>query len=109
METTGILIRPIITEKSLSQAAFNWYTFAVKKEASKPEIKKAVEEAFKVKVLAVKTMTVKGKVRRVGRRQKPTQASAWKKAVVHLPTEQKIDLFEVPSSAPEGAPAGKVK
>ncbi len=98
METQNIIIRPIISEKSLNQAALHWYTFAVLPEAHKPEIKKAIEEAFGVKVLAIKTMNVKGKVRRVGRKLTPKAQSAWKKAVVHLPQEQKIDLFEVPEA-----------
>lgn len=92
---TQILTRPIISEKSLNQAALGWYTFAVAPQARKPEIKKAVEETFGVKVLAVKTMIVKGKKRRVGRRQRLITTSPWKKALVKLPTEQKIDLFEV--------------
>lgn len=109
MEQTDILIKPIISEKSLSQAGFNWYTFSVKPKSSKPEIKKAIEEMFSVKVLAIKTMNIKGKVRRVGRKQRPTLTSSWKKAMVLLPKEQKIDLFEAPSSASPGgiSPATK--
>lgn len=95
METSQILTRPIISEKSLNQAALGWYTFAVKVEATKPEIKKAVEKAFGVKVLAVKTMIIKGKKRRIGRRLRQTTTSSWKKAIVKLGPEQKIDLFEV--------------
>lgn len=111
METSQILIKPIISEKSLNQAASGWYTFAVKIEATKPEIKKAVQDAFGVKVLDVKTMIIKGKKKRVGRRLRQILSSSWKKATVLLPQDQKIDLFEVPTSAPPagGATAGKKK
>lgn len=95
MEETAVLIRPIISEKSLNQAARGWYTFAVSRRANKPEIKKAVEETFKVKVLAVKTMVVRGKSVRTGKRRTAVKKSDWKKAVVKLPLDQKIELFTV--------------
>lgn len=95
MESTQVLIRPIITEKSMKDASSSWYTFAVAKKANKTEIKKAVEEQFKVNVLSVKTLIMKGKNRRVGRRRQEVSQSPWKKALVKLKAEQKIDLFEV--------------
>lgn len=103
MENSQVLVKPIISEKSLNQAASGWYTFAVKARARKPEIKKAVQDAFGVKVLAVKTMTVKGKKRRVGRRLKTSTTSSWKKACLLLAPEQKIDLFEVAAETPAKA------
>lgn len=105
MENTQILIRPIISEKSLNQAASSWYTFAVQKLSAKPQIKKAIEQTFGVKVLAVKTMIVKGKKKRVGRRLKAIRSSSWKKALVLLPKEQKIDLFETAGGMAVSAPA----
>lgn len=95
METSEVLLRPIITEKSMRGANTGWYTFAVLQAASKEEIKKAVEGQFKVKVLKVKTIILKGKRRRVGKRREEIKESPWKKAVVKLGSEQKIDLFEV--------------
>jgi large subunit ribosomal protein L23 len=68
------------------------YAFEIAREANKPQIKQAVEKAFKVKVLAVNVMTVPGKTRRVGRRQVLTQS--WKKAIVTLKPGDKIELFE---------------
>jgi len=68
------------------------YAFEIAREANKPQIKQAVEKAFKVKVLAVNVMTVSGKTRRVGRRQVLTQS--WKKAIVTLKPGDKIELFE---------------
>jgi len=106
MENSQILIRPIISEKSLNAAASGWYTFAVVPKARKPEIKKAVEEMFGVKVLAIKTMIIKGKTVKVGRRRLELKRSSWKKAIVKLPQEQKIDLFEVPGSPPAGGGVG---
>ncbi|SHJ06044.1 50S ribosomal protein L23 [Desulfofundulus thermosubterraneus] len=87
-----ILKRPVITEKSMSLLADNKYTFIVDPHANKVEIKKAVEELFKVKVEKVNTMRVKGKTKRVrnivGRRPDV------KKAIVTLRKGDKIELFE---------------
>ena len=94
MELTQVLLKPFITEKSMNEAASGWYTFAVARRANKYEIKKAVESQFKVNVLAVKTLTIKGKSQRVGRRRVKVKESPWKKARVLLGPEQKIELFE---------------
>lgn len=90
-----VLKRPIITEKSMNDAAVGRYTFEVAYYATKNEIRKAVEEQFKVNVVKVKTIKMKGKVRRSGRMRVPTVLKNWKKAVVHLKAEQKIDVFEM--------------
>lgn len=90
-----IIIKPIISEKSLNKAAFGWYTFAVDLKAVKETIGKAVEEAFKVKVLKVKTMVVKGKEKRSGKKRIIKQQPNWKKAMVKLEKGQTIDLFAV--------------
>ena len=68
------------------------YAFEVASKASKPQIKAAVEKAFKVKVLRVNVMTVPGKMKRVGRRQVMTPS--WRKAVVTLSPGDKIEFFE---------------
>jgi len=68
------------------------YAFEVAGGANKPQIKQAVEKAFKVEVIAVNVMTVPGKRRRLGRRQVP--ARPWKKAIVTLKPGDKIELFE---------------
>lgn len=95
MDQGRVLIKPIITEKSMQDANSGWYTFAVVKEANKEVIKKAVEDQFKVDVLGVRTLIMKGKSKRVGRRRQAVKTSSWKKAKVLLGPEQKIDLFEV--------------
>ena len=93
-----IVKRPVITEKSLMRASRGWYTFAVDIDASKPEIARAVNEAYSVSVTSVRTQTMHGKQRRVGKKMKTIQKSDWKKALVHLKEGQTIPVFEV---APE--------
>ena len=89
-----IIKAPIITEKSMSlKENFNKYTFEVAKSANKVEIKKAVEEIFKVKVLSVSTINVLPKHKRVG--QHEGFAPAYKKAIVKLAEGDKIDAFEI--------------
>lgn len=89
-----IIIKPIITEQSMEQGDIKKYAFQVAKDAGKIEIKKAVEEAFGVKVAKVNTVTVKGKQRRTGQYPAGYTAST-KKAVVRLTEDSKtIELFE---------------
>ena len=88
-----IIIRPIITEKSMMGIAEKKYTFDVAKTATKIDIANAVEEAFKVKVAKVNTVSVRGKLKRQGRTQGYTKS--WKKAVVTLTEDSKsIEFFE---------------
>lgn len=88
-----IIIRPIITEKSMIGATEKKYTFEVAKTAGKIEIARAVEEVFKVKVAKVNTVSVRGKFRRQGRNEGYTKS--WKKAVVTLTEDSKnIEFFE---------------
>ena len=92
MHLLEVLRRPLITEKNTTLQAQNKYAFEVAKEANKPQVKQAVEKAFKVKVTTVNTIMVPGKSRRVGRRVVQTQS--WKKAVVTLRSGDKIEFFE---------------
>ena len=92
MHLLEVLRRPLITEKNTTLQAQNKYAFEVAKEANKPQVKQAVEKAFKVKVITVNTIMVPGKSRRVGRRVVLTQS--WKKAVVTLKPGDKIEFFE---------------
>ncbi len=89
-----ILRRPLITEKYTALQAQGKYVFEVAGEANKPQIKEAVEEAFKVKVTTVNVMIVPGKRRRLGRQKQKMSGSSWKKAVVTLQPGDKIELFE---------------
>ncbi len=93
MLSHDIIIRPIITEKTMGGMPDKKYTFKVAKSAGKIEIAKAVEEVFKVKVEKVNTVNVRGRLRRRGRTQGYTPD--WKKAYVTLKKDSKgIEFFE---------------
>ena len=92
MNSYEILRRPVITEKSTMLSEMGQYVFEVARDANKIEIRRAVEEIFKVKVRAVNTLRVPGKERRLGRTKGFT--SPWKKAIVSLEPGQRIELFQ---------------
>ena len=88
-----IIIKPIITEASMDMLADKKYTFKVAKNATKPEIAKAVEELFDVKVATVNTISMKKKPKRLGVHFGYT--SDWKKAIVTLTADSKtIEFFD---------------
>ncbi|MEK6543324.1 MAG: 50S ribosomal protein L23 [Elusimicrobiota bacterium] len=90
----NIIIRPLLTEKGTGiKEDFHQYTFKVVPDACKGDIRRAVEELFKVKVDKVRTMNMHGKMRRVGRFQ--GRLSDWKKALVTVSAGQKIDFEKV--------------
>ncbi len=100
MNSYDIIRRPIITEKSMETVydrqgnEIKKYTFEVPKTANKVEIKKAVVEVFGVKVSAVNTMNVTGKMKRMGRNE--GRRPSWKKAIVTLAADSKsIEFFEM--------------
>ena len=92
MNLYQVLRRPLITEKNTGLQAQGKYAFEVNGDANKPQVKQAVEKAFKVSVTSVNIMNVPGKTRRVGRRL--VQTASWKKALVTLKPGDKIELFE---------------
>ncbi|HEY5555789.1 50S ribosomal protein L23 [Acetobacterium sp.] len=88
-----IIMKPIITERSMADAEVKKFTFKVDKRANKIEIKNAVEVIFDVKVEKVSTMNMKGKLKRTGRFV--GRRSDWKKAIVKLtPGSKGIQFFE---------------
>jgi large subunit ribosomal protein L23 len=88
-----IIRKVLITEKgTLLREVQHQYFFEVAREANKIEIKRAVEAVFNVKVDSVQTMQVRGKVKRQGRYS--GRRNDWKKAIVKLKPDQKIELFE---------------
>ena len=88
-----IIIAPVITEASMDRIANKTYTFKVAKNATKPEIAKAVEVMFGVKVDTVNTINMKKKAKRQGYTSGYT--AAWKKAIVTLkPNSKTIEFFE---------------
>ena len=91
MEARDILIRPLISERSTDLMTEGKFVFVVDKRANKIQIAAAVEEIFKVDVLAVNTVNVKGKIKRRGRTVGRT--NSYKKAIVKLAEGQTIELF----------------
>ncbi len=88
-----ILRRPLITEKSTTEKeTSNKLVFEVALRANKIEIKQAVEQMFKVNVLDVRTMMMRGKKKRVGRFL--TRRPDWKKAMVTIKPGQRVEFFE---------------
>jgi large subunit ribosomal protein L23 len=92
MNPHQIIIRPLITEKNTNLMQLNKYSFEVDRGASKPQIRRAIETIFSVRVKAVHTMNVRGKLRRRGKDFGYT--SDWKKAIVTLVEGDRIELFE---------------
>lgn len=93
MNLFEVIKRPLVTEKSnLAKEAFNKYSFEVAVDATKIDVKRAVESLFKVSVVDVKTSNVRGKLKRVGRTV--GRASNQKKAIVTLKEGDKIEIFE---------------
>jgi large subunit ribosomal protein L23 len=88
------VIKPLVTEKAVDLARLqNKYTFYVNPKSNKIEIRRAVEELFKVHVLGVNTANIKGKKKKVGRAPAGFRPNR-KKAVVSLRTGDKIEIFE---------------
>ena len=94
MTNYDIIIRPIITERSMAATAEKKYVFEVAPTAGKIEIKNAIEEIFGVKVAKVNTINYDGKMKRMGA-ARPGRRKSWKKAYVQLTAEAKtIEFFE---------------
>ena len=92
LEPHQVILKPLVTEKGMHRSTrCNAYAFEVSRLATKADVKKAVEELFDVKVLKVHTQNRKGKPRRTRFRQGRT--NDWKKAIVTLDAEHRIELF----------------
>lgn len=92
MKIDDVLIRFVLTEKTTDQRELNKYHFEVHPRANKFQIKKAVERAFGVKVLKVTTINCKSKPKRMGWFRGKTKH--WKKAVITLKPEDRIEIVE---------------
>lgn len=95
MDIHSVIIKPIITERSMQNAEKGKFTFEVLRTANKDVIKIAVEKIFDVKVISVATSIVKGRSHRTGNKRIEIKQSPWKKATVGLKSGQKIGLFDV--------------
>ena len=91
-DSRDIIIRPIITEKGTGEMGESKFIFEVERNANKHLIKKAVEDLFRVRVIKVNTITVRGKRRGFGRFS--GMRKNWKKAIITLREGDSIPLFE---------------
>ena len=91
-----VVIRPVVSEKSMDESGRGKYTFEIHPDASKIQVRSAVEELFKVDVTAVNVLTTKAKEKRRGARRGRTSGwtTPWRKAIVTLKPGQKIEFFE---------------
>jgi len=97
METYEVLLRPMVSEKSTELAGLNKYTFVVSTRANKIEIRRAVEDRYKVRVSSVRTVTVQAKEKGAGyiaiNKRRRGLVPAWKKAIVTLAAGDRIEDF----------------
>lgn len=91
----NVIVRAVISEKSMTDANKGKFTFIVARGASKKAVKDAVEKLFSVHVVSVATSVVKGKTMRVGVRRNEVVKTSMKKATVLLKSGEKIDAFEL--------------
>ena len=94
MDPRDVILAPLITEKSMAGTAASQYAFEVRRDATKTQIRQAVEAIFKVTVVKVNTVNVEGKTKNFARRGKRTSGKQadWKKAIVSVKSGQKIEL-----------------
>ena len=91
MDASQVIIRPVVSEKSFVLAEAGKYTFRVHEKAHKTQIRQAIEELFDVKVVGVRTASVKSKPKRRG--QSSGRTRQWKKAIVQVGEGQTIPVF----------------
>jgi large subunit ribosomal protein L23 len=91
MDSSQVIIRPVVSEKSYVLSAANRYTFRVHPDAHKTQIRQAVQELFDVRVVEVRTLSVKSKPKRRGNVSGRTRT--WKKAIVQLREGDSIPIF----------------
>jgi len=92
--TSEVIHGPLVSERSYTLFQQGRYTFRVARDATKPEIARALEDVYEaqgIKVVAVNTIRMRGKVRRTGRRGVTGRTSDWKKAIVTLEAGQKLE------------------
>jgi len=92
MDASQVIIRPVVSEKSYVLATNDKYTFRVHPDAHKTQIRQAVEQLFEVKVVGVRTISVKSKPKRRGLYQGRTRT--WKKAIVQVRPGDSIPIFQ---------------
>jgi large subunit ribosomal protein L23 len=91
----NIIIKPILTEKTLALSAKGTFTFAVEIFANKNQIIKAIEEMYSVHVVDVRTIITHGKIKRIGKKMQKIVVNKWKKAIIKLKNGELIDAFQI--------------
>ncbi|HYM46438.1 MAG TPA: 50S ribosomal protein L23 [Solirubrobacteraceae bacterium] len=92
MDSSQVIIKPVVSEKSYVLSEANRYTFRVHRDAHKTQIRQAVQELFDVHVVDVRTLSVKSKPKRRGAVQGRTRS--WKKAIVQVKPGETIPIFQ---------------
>lgn len=87
-------LQPVITETSIMNGKKGWYTFHCLVSENKNSLKEQIEKIFKVNVSKIKTLIVKGKLKKSLKTRKASKGSDWKKVFVKLEKDQKIDIFD---------------
>lgn len=88
-----VIKKPVVTEKSMANQRKNVYTFIIAPDATKPEVKHSVEKVFNVQVAAVRTMKVRGKLKRMKNMLLEGKRKDWKKAYVTLKEGFRLDII----------------
>jgi large subunit ribosomal protein L23 len=86
-------IRPLITEKTMKMSVNGWYTFAVDRFSRKEEIRLQIHRLYTVDPIDIRTIVMKGKTHRVGKKRAEVKKTDWKKAMVRLKKGQSIEAF----------------
>ncbi len=97
----NIIIKPVVTEKSMQSKGPAKFTFMVSSFATKKDIKKAFKENYSVNVVSVSTTKIKGKRKRIGARRIETAETASKKATIMLKKGEKLSIFEAREEEPK--------
>jgi large subunit ribosomal protein L23 len=95
-----IIIKPVLTEKTLIQSSKGVFTFMVDLSANKNQIALAINKLYNVHVVSVKTLRLPGKTRRVGKKMTYITKSDWKKAIVMLKKGEAIEAFQISHEDP---------
>lgn len=96
--TVTLYLDPIITETTISQTKSNWYSFRALKSFNKEQIRRQIETLFKVNVLEIKTSILKEGAKRSLKTRKTKSGQIWKKIMVKIKPDQKIEVFDVASN-----------
>jgi len=92
VDTTGVIVKPLISEKAATLTSGNQYVFVVRKNANRIQVRNAIKQMYGVTPISVNVLNVRGKKVRFGRRI--GKRSNWKKAIVTLPAGQTINVYE---------------